>query len=399
VINSAAGRSFRIDGQWYVAMGRSLFAIVDLAATTTVVTASPNPSVSGANATFTATVTDAGATGTVAFKDGQMTLGSATLSGGTATFSTSSLAFGSHTITAVYGGDPDFAPSVSAPYTHQVKTATTTLLSSSANPSTAGLSVTFTATMTPSAATGSVTFSDGATVLGTTPLSSGTATLSTSSLAPGTHSITATYSGDATRAGSTSSALSQQVESSFGAPVGLVATATTATHIVVTWAGVQGATSYEVTRSSHGGGFSVVGYPTSPAFVDDGVAPDTTYLYMVRAIAGGGSFSSFSNIDPATTVIFTDDPLTPGVSVITAAHITQIRTAVNAMRASVGLAPATFSSDSVVRAVHIQELRNALDPARAALSLPALTYTDPTLVAGSTPIRAVHMQELREGCR
>ena len=54
---------------------------------------------------FTATVAGSSPTGTVQFRDGATLLGTATLSGGAATFTTSALTVGSHPITAVYGGD------------------------------------------------------------------------------------------------------------------------------------------------------------------------------------------------------------------------------------------------------------------------------------------------------
>ena len=91
------------------------------------------------------------------------------------------------------------------------KSNTTTTLSSSLNPSTYGATVKFTATVTPSAATGTVTFKDGSTTLGTGTLSSGKATYSTSTLAVGSHSIAAVYGGDSNYNGSTSSALTQTV--------------------------------------------------------------------------------------------------------------------------------------------------------------------------------------------
>ncbi len=69
----------------------------------------------------------------------------------------------------------------------------------------------FTATVTPSAATGTVTFKDGSTTLGTGTLSSGKTTFSTSALAVGSHSITAAYGGDSNYNSSTSSALIQTV--------------------------------------------------------------------------------------------------------------------------------------------------------------------------------------------
>jgi hypothetical protein len=89
----------------------------------------------------------------------------------------------------------------------------TTLASSTATPA-AGASFTLTATVSPSAATGTVTFYDGTTSLGTGTLSSGTATLSTSIATAGTYSITAVYAGSSTYATSTSSAVSITVTSS-----------------------------------------------------------------------------------------------------------------------------------------------------------------------------------------
>ena len=68
---------------------------------------------------------------------------------GSATFSPSSLSAGSHSITAVYGGDTGFAGSTSNILSQVVQSESTTSISSSANPSAAGQLVTFTATVTP----------------------------------------------------------------------------------------------------------------------------------------------------------------------------------------------------------------------------------------------------------
>ena len=95
-------------------------------------------------------------------------------------------------------------------------TTTTTTLSSSADPSSFNQSVTFTATVSPNGSgtpTGTVTFMDGSTALGTGTLSGGLATFATSALAIGTHPVTAVYSGDSNFLGSTSSVLTQNVDS------------------------------------------------------------------------------------------------------------------------------------------------------------------------------------------
>jgi hypothetical protein len=76
------------------------------------------------------------------------------------------------------------------------KTPTTIALTSNANPSTFGQATVLTATVSPSSATGAVTFFDGNTLLGGATVSMGKAALSVSALAIGSHSITAIYSGD-----------------------------------------------------------------------------------------------------------------------------------------------------------------------------------------------------------
>ena len=222
----------------------ALTQTVNQASTKIALASSANPSVYGSLVTFTATVTPATATGTVTFTDGSTTLGTVTLSGGIATYSTLTLAVGTHSITAAYGGDGNDNPSTSSTLAQKVSKASSAVaLSSSLNPSNYGTSVTFTATVTPSVATGTVTFKDGTATLGTGTLSGGTATYSTSVLAVKSHSITAAYGGDANDNASTSAALTQVVNqanttvtltssanpSAVGASVTFTATVTPAT--------------------------------------------------------------------------------------------------------------------------------------------------------------------------
>ncbi len=82
--------------------------------TTTTISSSGNPSTAGGAVTFTATVTAADSstpTGSVEFFDNGVSLGTAPLSGGTATLTTTGLTPGDHTITAVYLGAPGFGAS------------------------------------------------------------------------------------------------------------------------------------------------------------------------------------------------------------------------------------------------------------------------------------------------
>ena len=185
--------------------------------TTTKLVSSLNPSAYGQSVTLTATVTSGSGTptGSVTFTDGASTLGTSSLSGGQATLATSALGAGGHSITATYGGAPGFIGSASSALAQTVNPASTALaLASSVNPSAYSQSVTFTATITPQfggQATGTVTFKDGATIIGSVAVSSNSASFATNALALGTHSITGSYSGDSNFTTSNSGAVSQVV--------------------------------------------------------------------------------------------------------------------------------------------------------------------------------------------
>jgi hypothetical protein len=193
---------------------------VTVAKTAPIVTvvSSANPSSPNQQVTFTATV-HAGATGSITFIDGTTILGSGTISAsGTATFSTSTLTIGSHPITASYGGDPNYSSATSTVLMQVVGRIPTTIVLTESSPAQLlATGVTFTASVTASAPdpTGTVTFMDGSTVLGTISVnaSGGVATsltkianaaMATSNLATGTHQIVAIYSGDSNFAPSTS---------------------------------------------------------------------------------------------------------------------------------------------------------------------------------------------------
>jgi uncharacterized protein (TIGR03437 family) len=119
----------------------------------------------------------------------------------------------------------------SPPVTIQIFGVPTTTQLMSPGASSYGQAVTLTAMVTPSTATGSVTFYDDATVLGTSTLTSGSASLTTTFLPSGRQSLTAYYGGDNGDEPSVSSALSQTVSpvtaNDFAAPVGYIAGSTT----------------------------------------------------------------------------------------------------------------------------------------------------------------------------
>jgi hypothetical protein len=216
------------DGNFSTSTSSALSVSITKDTTTTTVSSSVNPAVLGQSVTFTAVVgipASGTPTGSVTFKDGSTTLGTEplTLVAGQyqATFTTSSLAVASHSITAIYGGDANFSTSTSHALTESVgKDATTTILTASTNSPTYGQSVTLTAQITVVAPgsgtpTGTVTFRDGSSSLGTGTVKVvggiAEATLTTSKLSQGNHSLTAVYGGSSSYAGSTSATLSEAV--------------------------------------------------------------------------------------------------------------------------------------------------------------------------------------------
>jgi hypothetical protein len=188
------------------------------ALTVTTLNSSLNPSLAGQSVTFTARVISSyGAvpTGeTITFKRGTAVIGTATLSAGVATFTTAALASGTAGMKATYSGDGTFAASTSKVLTQVInKNPTSISVSSSPNPSVLKQAIVFTATVTSSgpAPTGTVTFKDQATTLGSALLNGGVATLTRTTLPSGSYSITATYKGDGSSLTSTSATFTQVV--------------------------------------------------------------------------------------------------------------------------------------------------------------------------------------------
>jgi hypothetical protein len=219
---------YNADTNYAASTSNVLTQVVNTAAkasSTVSILSSANPATVGQSVTFTATVTGIGnsqtPTGSVTFLDGTTTLGIATINASaSATLATAALTVGSHTITAMYGGDTNFAASTSAGLAQVVnsaaKVSSTVTVVSSANPAIVGQSVSFTATVAGAGSsvtpTGTATFLDGTTTLGTATLNAnGGASLATAALTPGAHSITAIYSGDSNFTGSTSAVLVQMI--------------------------------------------------------------------------------------------------------------------------------------------------------------------------------------------
>lgn len=183
--------------------------VVNPAGTSLGLDVTTGPIVAGQAVTLTATVgvvaPGAGSpTGTVTFTDGVTVLGVAAVDGtGVATLSGISFEPGDHELGASYGGDSDFATSTNSLDLTVTKASTSTVVADSVDTTVTGEGVELTATVAVEAPgtgipTGTVTFTDGATVLGSASLDgTGVATLVVTTLEPGSRTVTATYEGDA----------------------------------------------------------------------------------------------------------------------------------------------------------------------------------------------------------
>jgi hypothetical protein len=187
-------------------------------------------------------------------------------------------------------------------------------------------------------------------------------------------------------------------------PTNVVATATSTSNVNVSWTASAGAVTYNIYRSADALTYSLAGSTTAPTvtFNDSGRFANTAYLYKVRAVNGGESGDS--NVDLATTTIFTDDPLVAGTTLVKSAHISELRTAVNAVRTLAGIGTGSYTDPTLtvgvtmVKAAHINDLRAGIDAARSALTLSALSYAE-TVTAGTTTVRTAHVSELRNGVK
>jgi reprolysin (M12B) family zinc metalloprotease len=196
----------------------------------------------------------------------------------------------------------------------------------------------------------------------------------------------------------------------YNPPTGVEAHVTGSTSAQVNWVAPVGGTSpgrYNVYRSQDGIVYAFVGFTTPPTVTfNDAVSTNKAYLYRVRtADAGNTTESADSNRDLATIVVYTNATLTVGSSVIQAADINELRTAVNAVRILNALGAGAFTflpatgATTLVHAADITELRSNLNTAITGLGFASPSYTNATITAGSSIVRAVDFNELRSAMR
>jgi hypothetical protein len=265
--------SFRVSGTTTLGAGYSgsdtvlpsqsanLAEVLTPTSTATVVSSSANPSPAGTAFTLTATVSPVPTGGSVTFSNGGTAIAACTSVGvdtstGKATCSQTYATSGSNSITAAYSGVSDYTTSTSATFTQSIVGATTTtVVSSDQSTSGIGRNVTFTATVTPIPDGGTMNFTDnGSTISGcvasVVSTTSGEATCQGAYPAVGIHDIVAIYSGVADYSASTSSGITQTVNSSaasYAAGVGAFTVPSNWADVQVTVWGAAG------TKRSNGG--------------------------------------------------------------------------------------------------------------------------------------------------
>ncbi len=178
-------------GTWTVVYSQSLQAT-----TATALTVSPaSGAYHGATVKLTAKVTPSSSAGSVQFLDGTKVLKQVAVTSGAASYSTDSLANGTHKLSAKFVPSDPSETAASTSSVHELKISprpTTTSLKASAPTITAGQKLTLTARETPAVA-GSVTFFDGTKRVAVVKVSGGTASYSSSKLTAGSHSFKASF--------------------------------------------------------------------------------------------------------------------------------------------------------------------------------------------------------------
>lgn len=173
----------------------------------------------------------------------------------------------------------------------------------------------------------------------------------------------------------------------------------TSSFVTLQWAGVPGATSYRVERTSAYPNWSIQATGISGlSWSQSSLAANTTYIYRVVPVDGSGNpFGTASNPAVVTTHPYVDNPLDTD-DPMALQHVLQLRTAVASVRAAAGAGTAvwtnTLTSNSWLADEDINDLRSSLNAAFANLGLPLPSYVDPVL--SEVFIGRVHIQQLRD---
>jgi len=139
---------------------------------------------------------------------------------------------------------------------------------------------------------------------------------------------------------------------------------------------------------------------TQTTWTVQGLTNGVRYYFMVRAYSSSGTESSNSNEvnGVASSPSFTDDPLVPGVHSMRLLHINELRTRIDALRVGRSLTPMGWTSlvagTTRISAAHITQMRAAINAVYVAMQRTLPVYTDDPLTPGTT-IKAAHIAQLR----
>ncbi|MET0591474.1 MAG: Ig-like domain-containing protein [Polyangiaceae bacterium] len=320
----------------------SVFQQIDPLVSSIALTTAPDPSTFGQSVVLTAQVapgTGGTATGNIAFSEGGNALGTVTLDGsGSANLSLNNLTVGTHTISAAYSGDNNHN-AATASVSHVVNgAATTTVMTSSANPSVFGQTVRLTATVASTAGvpSGTIAFRQGTTTYGTVTLdNAGVAFIDLNDLSVGSHSITAAYSGAANFAPS-STAEPLQVVNKAATSIAV----TSSSNPIIVGTNVTFTATLSVTTPG-------AGTPSGNVEFRDG----TTALGSVALSGGTASYttSALAIGDHAITAVYAGDD---SFVTSTSASLTQTVSTIGATLAvSVSPNPTVYGQNATVTAI------------------------------------------------
>jgi hypothetical protein len=293
--------------------------------TTTTLTVAPTPLSYGGSETFTATVSSAAVTGTVAFVDsttGMILCAAATVTDGIATCTTTAVGpIGSHTITATYSGDTnDTGSSATLTRTTQLGTFAITA-SDSPSEVPYGETSTLSVSGIPSGATGTVSFTDADGKSLCTATLPDTSCVTSASLRGGDYSVTAHYSGDANyeAAAAPSVALTVDPQMLAISTIGAATAQTFGGRTRISFAGLPKDATGMLTFTSNGKVLCTATLPqTSCTTTDLGAGPHT----VVVTYSGDAAYAASSTTVTVTPVLaFTGSTLVVPIVVGTAAAL------------------------------------------------------------------------------
>lgn len=186
------------------------------------------------------------------------------------------------------------------------------------------------------------------------------------------------------------------------APTNLSVTAASASSISLSWTAPGGSVDhYQIERAANieGPFFFLTNVTGATTHADNTVTNLHAYLYRVRAVTSVGLPSAPSNMALGTAISFQFNELDG--QLIKAQNFSDVRAAINLVRAVGNLSAATWERNSLVGlhvlASDVNEMRTRLNEALTALSIPVTAYQDPTLQTGAngTWIHSTHLEQLQ----